>query len=266
MSLNIPAHLKELRFLQLTLYTLIFLIITPLLSSSLILSILAQVFILNSLLVSLSAGGFENRYKLVLWSLWVISMLGYLLATFEVAPTMIPLWWLIDIFFTTLLLLSCIIATCTFIFRSRRVTLDTIFAAVVVYLFIAFTFAQLYHLLSFWQPESFPASAQNSASLNVFKMDMVYFSLVTIATLGYGDIVPKMPVPRFVAALEAVIGQFYIAILVAWLVGKFISQSMLQAQTRQSAPNPPPEREWDANRQANELLPMVNKDELPHQD
>jgi len=50
-------------------------------------------------------------------------------------------------------------------------------------------------------------------------MDMVYFSLVTIATLGYGDIVPKMPLSRFVAALEAVVGQFYIAILVAWLVG-----------------------------------------------
>jgi len=47
---------------------------------------------------------------------------------------MIPLWWLIDIFFATLLLLGCIVATCTFIFGSRRVTLDTIFAAVVVYL------------------------------------------------------------------------------------------------------------------------------------
>jgi len=69
MSLKIPAHLKELRFLQLTLYTLIFLIISPLLSGSFIFSILTQIFILNSLLVSLSAGGFENRYKLVLWSL-----------------------------------------------------------------------------------------------------------------------------------------------------------------------------------------------------
>ena len=225
MSLNIPAHLKELRFLQLTLFTLVFLIISPLLSSSLILSILAQILILNSLLVSLSAGGFESRYKLVLWSLWAISILGYLLATFEVAPTMIPLWWLIDIFFTTLLLLGCIVATCTFIFRSRRITLDTIFAAVVVYLFIAFTYAQLFHLLSFWQPDSFLASTRNSASPNVFKMDMVYFSLVTIATLGYGDIVPKMPVPRMVAALEAVMGQFFVAIFVAWLVGKFISHS-----------------------------------------
>ena len=54
MSLNIPAHLKELRFLQLTLFTLVFLIISPLLSSSLILSILAQIFILSSLLVSRS--------------------------------------------------------------------------------------------------------------------------------------------------------------------------------------------------------------------
>jgi voltage-gated potassium channel len=223
---QLSSHLKELRFLQLILYALIFMIISPLLAGSLICNILAQIFILNSLLVSLSAAGYRSRYKLVLWSLWVISTLGYLLATLEVAPTLIPLWRFTDIFFSALLLLGCIIVTFAFIFRSHRITLDTIFAAVVVYLFIAFTFAQLYQLLSLWQPGSFLFPSRNPSDFRVFQSDMIYFSLVTIATLGYGDIVPKMPVLRMVAAVEAVMGQFYVAILVAWLVGMFLSHSL----------------------------------------
>jgi voltage-gated potassium channel len=229
-SLRLPSHLKELRFLQLTLYTLIFLIISPLLSGSLIINILAQVFILNSLLVSLSAGGPKRRHKEVLWSLWGLSLVGYLLAASGVAPTLTPLWRLLDIIFSALLLLGCVVVTFSFIFRSHRVSLDTIFAAVVAYLFIAFTYAQLYQLISLFQPGSFLFPSRNTASFQVFQSDMVYFSLVTIATLGYGDIVPKMPLARMVAAVEAVVGQFYVAILVAWLVGMFISHSLRSKQ------------------------------------
>jgi hypothetical protein len=50
---------------------------------------------------------------------------------------------------------------------------------------------------------------------------LVYFSFVTIATLGYGDITPQLPLPQILAALEAVIGQFYIAIVIAWLVSRY---------------------------------------------
>jgi voltage-gated potassium channel len=52
----------------------------------------------------------------------------------------------------------------------------------------------------------------------------VYFSFVTLATLGYGDIVPLKPYTRSLTTLVAVTGQFYIAIIVALLVGKFSSQ------------------------------------------
>ena len=45
-----------------------------------------------------------------------------------------------------------------------------------------------------------------------------HLSFVTIATLGYGDIMPRLPVTQTLAILEAVIGQFYMAGLIAWLV------------------------------------------------
>jgi voltage-gated potassium channel len=229
--LRLPSHLKELRFLQLTLYTLIFLIISPLLCGSYLINVLAQIFILNSLLVSLSAGGPKKRHKEVLWTLWGLSLACYLLAASGVAPALTPLWRSLDIIFTARLLLSCVVVTFAFIFRSHQVNLATIFAAVVAYLFIAFTYAQLYQLISLWQPGSFSSPSQSAASFQVFPSDMRYFSLVTIATLGYGDIVPQMPLTRMLAAVEAVMGQFYVAILVAWLAGVFISHSLRSKQT-----------------------------------
>jgi len=51
----------------------------------------------------------------------------------------------------------------------------------------------------------------------------VYFSLVTLTTLGYGDIAPATPLAGILATLEAVVGVFYIAILVAALVGDFMA-------------------------------------------
>ena len=53
----------------------------------------------------------------------------------------------------------------------------------------------------------------------------IYYSFVTLSTLGYGDIVPKVSAARMLAAVEAITGQLYLAVLVARLVGLHISQS-----------------------------------------
>ena len=53
----------------------------------------------------------------------------------------------------------------------------------------------------------------------------LYYSLVTISTLGYGDVVPTSGVSRMLAAAQAVTGQTYLAVLVARLVGLQIAQS-----------------------------------------
>ena len=49
--------------------------------------------------------------------------------------------------------------------------------------------------------------------------DVVYYSFITLTTVGYGEIAPIAPISRFLAYLEAITGQFYIAILVASLIG-----------------------------------------------
>jgi voltage-gated potassium channel Kch len=57
-------------------------------------------------------------------------------------------------------------------------------------------------------------------------MRFLYFSYVTMTTLGYGDITPIAPIARSLAMLEALIGQIYLVVMIAWLVGMNVSQSL----------------------------------------
>ena len=111
-----------------------------------------------------------------------------------------------------------------FIFRNRTLTVDGIFATVTVYLIIAMIFS---HAL--------PAAASNGVrrastcdvegmSPQLLQSNLLYFSLVTLATVGYGDILPVSETARTLAVIEATVGQFYIAVIVAVFVGMYATQ------------------------------------------
>ena len=72
-------------------------------------------------------------------------------------------------------------------------------------------------------PGSFNGIAPGMESLRFY--EFIYFSLVTITTLGYGDTSPTNLIAGFFAGMEALVGVFYIAILVASLVGDFMSRN-----------------------------------------
>jgi hypothetical protein len=106
------------------------------------------------------------------------------------------------------------------IFLQQDVSADLIAGAIVAYLLMALMWALLYGVLEAAHPGSFnlPAGTlQDQPTL--FR----YFSLVTITTVGYGDITPATPAARAFANLEAVVGQLYLVILVSWLVGMYVS-------------------------------------------
>ena len=107
-----------------------------------------------------------------------------------------------------------------FIFRKKEVTQEIIFAAVVVYLLMAMMWSNVYLILEFFNPGSF--SIPESPSLDPFKF--LYFSFVTITTLGYGDVAPLTHKASSLVILEAVVGQIYLVVIVAWLVGMYVSQ------------------------------------------
>jgi Ion channel len=107
------------------------------------------------------------------------------------------------------------------IFRELEVTRDTIAGATAVYLLFAIMWSFLYAVLERLQPGSFAVSvAETIGERNVF----IYFSFVTITTLGYGDITPLTSLAGSMAILEAVVGQLYLVVLVSWLVGMYVSQ------------------------------------------
>ena len=107
------------------------------------------------------------------------------------------------------------------IVRSTEITREIIFAAVVAYLLIALMWAFLYMILELVIPGSFSIP---QSSIRQETMRFEYFSFITITTLGYGDITPLSDKASALALLEALIGQIYLVVLVAWLVGMHVSR------------------------------------------
>jgi hypothetical protein len=101
-----------------------------------------------------------------------------------------------------------------------QVDRDTIFGAVCAYFLVGICWSGIYGFVEQVRPGSliFPEAANGQPEAARPEM-ILYFSFVTLATLGYGDILPAVPTTRVLAWLEAVFGQFYIAVLVARLVG-----------------------------------------------
>jgi hypothetical protein len=100
------------------------------------------------------------------------------------------------------------------------ITNDTVYGAACAYLLIGLVFAVVYSWLEFTQPGSFSGITVGGAGGTTQQpiWQFTYFSLVTITTLGYGDITPLSGTSRSLATLEALAGQFYVAVLVARIV------------------------------------------------
>jgi hypothetical protein len=119
------------------------------------------------------------------------------------------------------------VVTFRHVLKTVEVDFDTIAAALCVYLLGAFLWGELYFLLELLVPGSFSeahsigdaASPLHSARGEASRL--TYFSIVTLSTLGYGDIVPLSSQARSLAALEAILGQVYLAVLVGRLVGAY---------------------------------------------
>ena len=116
-----------------------------------------------------------------------------------------------------------IINVLVFIFRQDEVTRDLIVGAAVVYLLLAEMWASVYKILETLRPGSF---AVPDGPLQNSELLFDYYSLVTITTLGYGDVTPLTSVASTLSTLEAIVGQLYLVITVAWLVGVHVSQSI----------------------------------------
>jgi voltage-gated potassium channel len=108
------------------------------------------------------------------------------------------------------------------ILTNTDVDLNRIAGAFCAYLMLGFIWSVAYMMLFAIDPGSFEGLPQIGDDLRL--MDFQYFSFVTITTLGYGDVAPVSNVARALAAVEAVTGQIYLAVLVAALVGAYVAR------------------------------------------
>jgi len=125
---------------------------------------------------------------------------------------------------TVLFLLLVAMLILSHVLKTERVSREKIFGALSVYLLLGFIWAILFIMVDFLVPGSL-RYGQDQALTGA---QMVYYSLVTLTTLGYGDIVPIAPSARALATLEAITGQLYLTVLVARLVGLHITHSWKQ--------------------------------------
>ena len=102
--------------------------------------------------------------------------------------------------------------------RAGRVDAEKVAAAVCVYLLIGLVWQALYVLVDILIPGSFNAESLSGR-------DFLYYSFITLSTLGYGDITPANGPARALAYTEALVGQLYLTILVARLVGLYIANA-----------------------------------------
>ncbi|MGA7315933.1 MAG: potassium channel family protein [Silvibacterium sp.] len=108
------------------------------------------------------------------------------------------------------------VALFSYLRRSRLVTEAHLYTAINIYLLLGLLWTTLYLALEAFYPGSIQIGNPAERETN-----LLYFSLVTLSTIGYGDIVPLSGEARILSALEGVTGVLYIAITVALLVSRF---------------------------------------------
>jgi voltage-gated potassium channel len=104
------------------------------------------------------------------------------------------------------------------LFAPGPVTLHRLMGGICVFVMLGMCWSILYMYLIWWQPDAFAGRVLDGSDSPQF-WDMIYFSFVTLTTLGYGDITPAAPLARALAYTEAIVGQLYIAILIGTMVG-----------------------------------------------
>ena len=111
------------------------------------------------------------------------------------------------------------------LFQHRDVDVDTILGAIVTYLLAAVAFAIVFQILELLRPGAFSGLTDDAHLARVKLADtMMYYSLVCITTMGYGDIVPVGPLARPLSVFAGVFGQLYLAVMIARLVGLHIAR------------------------------------------
>jgi hypothetical protein len=166
----------------------------------------------------------RRKRSIIAWTLGVPAIAERFVIPFEPTPSLYlagSILWLLLFAFITWNELRAVL-------RQKEITAEVISMSISVYLLFGLTFGLLYIVLHDIQPNAFSFGSSGPASEEQVIPVLIYFSLTTLSTIGFGDITPLTLQARYAAVAEGITGQFYLAILVARLVGLQMSQSVSQ--------------------------------------
>jgi hypothetical protein len=135
-------------------------------------------------------------------------------------------WLLFVVYIGTIVSRSILTAT--------RIRGNEIYGAIYLYLLIGVMFAIVFQILIAWQPGAlyfdparFPAHVIAERIYTRGAGDIIYYSFVTLGTVGYGDVTPATPLARAISLIEAVVGIMYVATMIARFVSIHTSSSVV---------------------------------------
>ncbi|MEL6110229.1 MAG: potassium channel family protein [Planctomycetota bacterium] len=107
--------------------------------------------------------------------------------------------------------------------KKTSIDSDMLLGAVCTYLLVGLFFASIYACIFEFDPASFTAIENSEEPM----YELIYFSFITLTTVGFGDVVPSGNSTRMLAAYEGVLGQVFVAVVVGVLVGNFVASKQV---------------------------------------
>ena len=166
----------------------------------------------------------SERRKTLAWGILLVTpaLVGKWLNHWR--PDLVPAW----VFLVPALLFAGFVVQhlLLFIFRAPRVDSEVLCAGVAGYLMLGLLWALADILTAQLVPDSFAFSAGPAASHVMKGFVAIYYSFITLTTVGYGDIMPVSGAARMLAMMEATTGVFYMAVLISRLVAVYSSAQL----------------------------------------
>ena len=205
------------RFLFLFISIILMMVLRPLLGGVGRLTILTDIFFGAVLISGLWAVSQKRRVFLVALLMAIPAVvLGWVPHFVE-----LPLLWILSRVFLAIFFVVMVVFLLSHIRRAKEVTADLIMGAASTYFLMGFLWAFIFFFIETVSPGSFRLEGSPAD----MESQLIYYSFVTLTTVGYGDVTAASMIARSYSVLEAIIGQLYLTVLVAGLVGLHISQS-----------------------------------------
>jgi hypothetical protein len=197
---------------------LVYWVVAPLLRNFIGVRVLTDVFFSATLISAVYAVSQVRRHAFIAAALALPMLLSLWLQYFEYLPSLDLVGSVFEMLFfgyTAWLILGAVL-------RASEVSREVIVAAIVAYMFLGILWTGAYSTLELLQPGTFAVPDGFSGPVT---QHLGYFSFTTLTTLGYGDVSPVSAMAKSLATLEALVGQIYLAVLIARLVGIYTARS-----------------------------------------